>query len=197
VVLTEAFHLSYPYVFAADGQHWMIPETHQTRSVRLYRASDFPYRWEFHRELIAGELFADASVVRHARQWWMFVECTAHRHDTLRLYHATDLLGPWQEHDRSPIVSDDPSAARPAGRVVPTERGLIRLAQDCRVEYGTAVYAFNITNLSVEDYVEQPLCAGPILGPSGSGWNASGMHHLDAARCDSGWLAAVDGWCWE
>ena len=35
----------------------------------------------------------------------------------------------------------------------------------------------------------------PTLGPSGTGWNASGMHHLDAhSRDDESWIACVDGW---
>ena len=37
---------------------------------------------------------------------------------------------------------------------------------------------------------EQPLLAG-----SGAGWNAGGMHHIDARpQPEGGWIAAVDGW---
>ena len=46
VVLDEPFHLSYPYVFEFEGEHYMVPESHQDRSLRLYRAVDFPTRWE-------------------------------------------------------------------------------------------------------------------------------------------------------
>jgi len=36
----------------------------------------------------------------------------------------------------------------------------------------------------------------PVLKANGSGWNASGMHHIDPqALGDGRWLACVDGWC--
>src|ERR1700744_2683348 len=45
VVLKEAFHLSYPYVFEVDGTVYMLPETRQANSIRLYAASSFPGTW--------------------------------------------------------------------------------------------------------------------------------------------------------
>ena len=38
VVLVEDFHLSYPCVIEADGQRYMVPESHDAGGVRLYRA---------------------------------------------------------------------------------------------------------------------------------------------------------------
>jgi hypothetical protein len=32
-----------------------------------------------------------------------------------------------------------------------------------------------------------------VLVPDGSGWNASGMHHVDAHQVGESWLACVDG----
>jgi hypothetical protein len=33
-----------------------------------------------------------------------------------------------------------------------------------------------------------------VLHPSGGGWNAKGMHHIDPHRLDdTHWLASVDG----
>jgi hypothetical protein len=45
VVLTEAFHLSYPYVFQWNGAYFMIPETGEAKAVRLYQAQCFPREW--------------------------------------------------------------------------------------------------------------------------------------------------------
>ncbi|HLZ78605.1 MAG TPA: formyl transferase, partial [Sphingomonas sp.] len=44
--LVEPWHLSYPLVIAADGQTWMLPEAHRSGSLTLYRAVEFPGRWE-------------------------------------------------------------------------------------------------------------------------------------------------------
>jgi len=38
IVLSESFHLSYPYVFYVGGEYFMIPESYEANSMRLYRA---------------------------------------------------------------------------------------------------------------------------------------------------------------
>src|SRR5688500_17863281 len=42
VILDEPFHLSYPYVFQSDGEHYLVPESFEDNSIRLYKADDFP-----------------------------------------------------------------------------------------------------------------------------------------------------------
>jgi len=198
IVLAEPFHLSYPYVFEADGHIYMIPETSQAESVRLYRARRFPWDWEHAGDLLSGLPFADSSVILHGGRWWLFTETSGGRNSTLRLYHADGLFGPWHEHPQSPIVDGDATSARPAGRIISADERLVRFAQNCVPAYGTDVRAFEITRLTPETYSERPLGAAPILGPRGTGWNAGGMHHVDPVRLpDGGWLAAVDGWHWE
>jgi hypothetical protein len=68
------------------------------------------------------------------------------------------------------------------------------MAQNCQPRYGTGVNAFEITELTTTSYAERPASATPIVTASGTGWNASRMHHVDAHRLESGrWIAAVDG----
>jgi hypothetical protein len=198
IVLEEPFHLSYPCVFEADGDVWMVPESTQAESVRLYRARRFPDDWEHVADLLAGKPFADATPFRHEGRWWMFAETSGEAHDTLRLFVADALLGPWREHAASPVMRGDAALARPAGPVIATDGRLVRLAQNCRPAYGTDVRGVEIVRLSPSDYDERPLPGPPLAGPSGHGWNACGMHHLAVARSpDGSWLAAVDGWRME
>lgn len=196
VVLSEPFHLSYPYVFQWEGEHYMIPETYQTRTVRLYKAAEFPYRWELDETLLSGMKFKDASVFRHDKTWWMFVETSPLlRCDVLRLYYAEDLRGPWTEHPRSPLVKEDPRIARPAGRVLERDGKVIRFAQACDPVYGLRVHTFEVTELSREEYREREMTEGVKLEGSGHGWNEGGMHHLDVhITKEGGLLACVDGW---
>jgi len=198
IVLTEPFHLSYPYVFEADDGIYMIPETSQAEAVRLYRAARFPTEWEYVGDLLQGRSFADASVVRHQDRWWLFAETSGDRNDTLRLYHADALAGSWREHPKSPVIQSDAENARPAGRIVAADGRLFRFAQNCRPAYGTDVRVREIVRLTATEFVEQPLGTGPILGPARAGWNAEGMHHVDPLPlADGHWLAAVDGWRME
>ena len=195
VVIEEPFHLSYPYVFEWQGEHYMIPETLGASAVCLYKADDFPTRWSLRHRLIEGA-HADPSVVRFDDLWWLFSCTQPYGHDILRLYFARDLEGPWKEHPRSPIVTNDKSRARPAGRILEVGGEVIRFAQDCVPDYGTCVRAFVIKELTRETYVEVEHPNSPVLSGSGEGWNAMGMHHVDAHRQydgNRGWIACVDG----
>ena len=198
IVLAEPFHLSYPCTFVGDdGSVYMTPESSQAGVVRLYRARKFPWEWEHVGDLVRGLPFADPTVVRHGDRWWLFAETSGGGDDTLRLFHAAALDGEWVEHPASPIVRGDATIARPAGRIVAADGRLVRFAQNCRPAYGTDVRAVEIMTLTGTDYAERPIGAGPILGP-GAGWNAGGMHHVDAVCVGPGrWLAAVDGWRME
>lgn len=196
IVLVEDFHLSYPCVFETDEGVYMIPESSQAESVRLYRARRFPFEWEHVADLLRGRPFADPSILHHAGRWWLFAETSGGQDDTLRLYHADVLAGPWQEHPLSPLVTGDPENARPAGRVLAVEGRLFRMSQNCRPAYGTDVRVHEITRLTPHDYEERPLPGAPVLGPAATGWNSGGMHHVDPVQmADGRWLAAVDGWC--
>ena len=104
------------------------------------------------------------------------------------------LLGPWREHPKSPVIVGNPHTARPAGRVLSANGSNIRFAQDCYPTYGTKIWAFEVVELSTTRYHERAVSTGPILGPTGTGWNGRGMHHLDPHKLDDGrWIACVDG----
>jgi hypothetical protein len=196
IVLDEPFHLSYPYVFEWMNDYYMIPETGAAHSVRLYRAARFPDHWTLAGVLLNGMHFVDPSLFRFDGRWWLFAETSPRAtHDTLRLYCADDMLGPWCEHPASPIITDNPHIARPAGRIVVDGERVIRYTQDCSPSYGTRVRAFEITTLTAREYCERPASEHPILDASGHGWNGSGMHHVDPHCLGARqWVACVDGW---
>jgi hypothetical protein len=194
IVLAESFHLSYPYVFKWDDTFYMIPETRKAGAVRLYRATSFPDIWSYAGDLLDVE-GTDPSVFHLDGKWWMFICAPPAGHDTLRLYLADELVGPWSEHPASPVVRKDPRSARPAGRVTLYDDRVIRYAQECNPHYGSRVRAFEVTEITPESYAERESESSPILVASGSGWNRDGMHHVDPHHCPgNGWIACVDGW---
>jgi hypothetical protein len=193
VVLDEPFHLSYPCVFYWQGDYYMIPEAHTTRSARLYRAVQFPYRWQFVKKLIDQDdkLFKDNTIFEHEGRWWLFSETMGNR--VLRLYYADTPLGPWTEHPRSPVVNGNPEIARPGGAVVHMNGRLYRFAQDDAKYYGRQVWAVEITKLSTTEYEEKKVGRSPVL-KGYERWNRRGMHHLCPVKTADGWIAAVDGY---
>ncbi|HEY1526975.1 MAG TPA: hypothetical protein VGH51_12110 [Candidatus Angelobacter sp.] len=192
IVLQEPFHLSYPYVFRWNDDFYMTLETLGANAVRLYRAAPFPDRWILVKDMIPGP-HADPSIFQHQGKWWLFTCPTPHKHDRLALYSAADPLANWTEHPSSPIISGNKSIARPGGRVLDYDDGLLRFTQDCYPTYGKQVRAFEITELTSTTYKEHEVAESPVLVPDGNSWNVSGMHHVDAHRVEGSWLACVDG----
>lgn len=193
IVLEERIHLSYPSVFRVGRENFMIPETVDGEGISLYRAKRFPHVWALDQVLVPGT-WADPSIFRFDNRWWMFACGTPKQSDTLHLFHAKDLRGPWEEHRLSPLITGNNRIARPAGRVTPFNGGVLRFCQDCQPEYGSQVRAFEIHELTTETFKEREHPLSPLLVPSGSGWNSHRMHHVDPhLRSPGEWIACVDG----
>lgn len=70
-VLEEPFHLSYPMIFEKDGVIYMIPETGDTNSIRLYRCSEFPDKWIYEGILAEGYKFVDTNIIHIKDEWFL------------------------------------------------------------------------------------------------------------------------------
>jgi hypothetical protein len=187
-VLERDYHLSYPFTFQWEGSWYLIPESGANRTVELYRAAEFPHRWELDRVLLSGVHAVDATLAEIDGTWWMFAnvaEPGASTWDELHLFYADSPLGPWTPHRRNPVKSDVRSA-RPAGRLFRHEGVWYRPAQDCSVRYGYAIVVHRVERLDRDEYRESE--ASTIL-PT---WmpRMAGTHTINAA----GGLTVVDAW---
>lgn len=199
-VLEEPWHLSYPSLIEWDGEIWMIPESSAAREIAIYRAVDFPKRWEKHAVLVADIEAADATIAALDGRLWLFAvtrEGIGGYSDTLAIWHAQSLFGPWRAHPRNPVLIDD-RAARPAGNMVHGRGGLYRPVQDCRAVYGAAINFMRVTRLDEEGFDQE---ADGRVSP-GPAWPGSRLHTLNyngrlevidgfVIRPKSAWLAAM------
>lgn len=191
-ILDEPFHLSYPYVFQEAGQYYMIPEAGQSYAIRLYRAKNFPFEWEYQQPLIEGQ-WVDSSIIKYNDHWYLFTTNSRER-DTTRLFHAAALTGPWTEHPKSPVVKGSRAYARSAGRVIYDGTRILRFAQDNEGDYGTKVWAFEIRGLTPETFEHVKAVEDPVLTGSNGDWQTERMHQLDAHQIGTNdWVASVDG----
>ncbi|HXF95930.1 MAG TPA: hypothetical protein VNI61_07480 [Gemmatimonadales bacterium] len=155
-VLETDCHLSYPCVFAWDGDLFMIPETASRDRVELYRCTRFPSEWKPERVLLSGIRAFDATPALLCGRWWLFATVATHgtgSTDQLHVFYADSPLGPWTPHPQNP-VKDDVRSGRPAGRVFERGRQSYRPAQDCSRHYGYAISINRIVRLDPECYHE-------------------------------------------
>ncbi|NTW83846.1 MAG: hypothetical protein HGB36_10850 [Chlorobiaceae bacterium] len=197
IVLREPFHLSYPYVFSWENSIFMVPECRKSGGIQLYRATNFPFEWKKVATLVKGSKssrapLVDPSIVNYRSRWYLF--SYALKTKSLHLFHSDSLTGPWKEHPKSPLVSGSPSYSRPGGRIIIDNGNLYRFSQDEIPNYGTRVWAFQITELSEYGYAEKPAFQEPVVEPGNGIWNRDGMHTVDAHRQEDGkWIVYVDG----
>ena len=159
-VLRTPYHLSYPQVFERDGEIWMIPETSANRTIELYRAVEFPLRWELDSVLVSDADASDATLLDYGGKLWLFAtdKSGGLSWDTLCIWHADRLKGPWVAHRQNPVLIDA-GAARPAGCFILHEGRLLRPAQDCRGVYGKALVFKEVTSLGEDHFEERILDA--------------------------------------
>jgi hypothetical protein len=198
-VLREPWHLSYPYLFEADGETWMLPEAARSGALTLYRAAPFPDRWEPVSRIALDVVPIDATPVRHDGLWWLFYsggKDRAARMGALHVAWAERLEGPWHPVAANP-VRHDMAGGRPGGTPFVADGQLCLPVQDCSRTYGGAIRILRFTRLSPEG-VETEL--GPaIVAPADTPYR-EGMHTLagcgpvtliDAKKIDRtgrGWL---------
>jgi hypothetical protein len=186
-VIEEPWHLSYPFLFPYAGEVYMIPESSATNAVHLYRAAQFPHRWERVATLLEGISVSDATIVQHEGRWWLFAATSdgaGGPSDTLSLFHAAHPFGPYQPHAANPIFVDA-TAARPAGAMIRRQGTLWRPVQDCGKGYGAVLGLAEVVRLDVEGYeqrVRTKLSPGPL-------WPGRKLHTLNRA----GAIEVIDG----
>lgn len=181
VILREPWHLSYPFVFEADGETWMLPEAHESGALWLYRAVDFPFRWERARPITLDHVPLDASLIRHEEQWWLFyapADPPAGRLTSLCAAHAQRLEGPWHPHPANPILIDD-GGLRPGGTPFLMQDMVHLPVQRCEGSYGTGLRLLRFDQLTPARVATS--FAGALAAPAVAAPFIHGCHTLSAA----------------
>lgn len=186
-VLEEPFHLSYPQVFDWRGETWMLPEGSASGRLTLYRAARHPDRWSAETVLLDGREVSDATLLDHAGLWWLFAtERDGHgsTSDTMAVFSAPSVEGPWTPHPMNPIAIDR-RLARPGGAFVNAGGRILLPIQDGTDCYGGGLGMSELLALDARTVrLSEPR---PISGPGDFPYPR--IHTLNRA----GRLEVVDG----
>jgi hypothetical protein len=181
LALSEPWHLSYPFVFEAEGETWMLPEAHRSQGLTLYRAVEFPGRWEPAQRIELDHVAVDATPVFHDGLWWLFyasADRAADKTSALHVAFAERLRGPWRPHPANP-VRRDLASTRPGGTPVVVDGRIALPVQDCTRTYGGAIRPLMIEALSPDRF--QAEAGAPIPPPAAFAPFDEGLHTLASA----------------
>jgi len=158
-VLSEEYHLSYPFVFESEGDLYMVPETNANSTISLYRCLEFPGKWQLVENIMEHVSAVDATLHYQDDQWWLFAGIKnregASLNDELCIYSSDRLLnGTWKPHRKNPVISDV-RRARPAGPLFHDGDKLYRPSQNSSYHYGYGFNLNSVTTLSNTEYAEE------------------------------------------
>lgn len=150
IALERPYHLSFPYVFSADGEVYMMPETNQSDRLEVWKATEFPTEWALHSTAFEGEKLAESSLFCDDGQWWLFTNISEHHafqdHSSELYLFAVD--GPdfkkITPHPLNPVVFGA-DTARNAGAVFRHQGRLFRPSQNN--SYGVYGYGLNLMEI--------------------------------------------------
>ncbi len=188
--LETPYHLSFPYVFSHGGDLFMLPETHQTRRIEVWRCRQFPFSWELHATALEGSVCADSILVDMDGTWRLFTSLTDDSfNDLCGELHLFTADGPdlkrLEPHPLNPVVVGS-TRARNAGRIFKQDGAWRRPAQESAGGvYGRALKIMEIEALSDDRYVEREVFR---LDPGGRR-DVKAVHHFD--RAGDRWIIDV------
>jgi len=166
ICMDQGHHLSYPFVFTHEGQAFMVPESRQSRSVKLFRAAEYPTKWELDRVLMHDQEAVDVSLWIESGVCWWFVTAVEPRGRApiLLLFYSRGLGAEWVFHPANPI-STDIRTSRCGGKPFRQDGRLIRVSQSGSPRYGHS-FAFNeIIVMTPDEYEERTVAT---VGPDWS-----------------------------
>ncbi len=159
VVIDTDYHQSYPFIFEHEDEIYMIPEGSKDKDVKLYRAVEFPYKWEVQRVLMKDVEAVDVTLFFHNDKWWMFTNMIEKSgqslNEELYIFYCDDFLkDEWKPHAKNPIISDIRSS-RPAGKIISYKNDFYRPSQNSAGGYGYSTNFNKIIKLNTKEYKEE------------------------------------------
>jgi hypothetical protein len=131
VCLKTPFHLSYPHIFRDGKEIYMIPESYVGEEIGLYRAVEFPYRWERVEAIKEAFVAVDTTRIPWNDRIWLLTQALVDDASILTLMT--------QDGTQSWAIDRNNPTTRPAGPVFSHGDMLLRPAQDCTDGYGRAI----------------------------------------------------------
>ena len=162
IAIEEKFHLSYPFIFESNEDLFMIPESHQSNDIRIYKCIEFPLKWKLHKILMKNVCAVDSNVFKFNNKYWLFTSLDSSKSgeysSELHIFYADKIDSTlWKPHALNPVIFDS-KKARNAGMIYSKKNQLYRVFQKQDFDmYGAALGISKIRLLTEDKYEEEVL----------------------------------------
>lgn len=143
IVLRQPYHMSYPCVFSYGDAVYMIPETSANKTVELYRAVQFPDRWELDTVLLENVSCVDTTYYKSEEGHFLLSYEKRGKEWVLTTF-SLDMEQKTLQKCRETVYRKN--TGRPAGSLWQEAGKLYRPAQDCSEKYGQALLIYQIVD---------------------------------------------------
>lgn len=179
-ILDLDYHLSFPFIFEEDGEIFLMPESSENKTLEIYRAVDFPVKWETYTTAFEGEAVGDAFFhTDDEQQKWLFLNKQAAKNSPMNselfIYKVNSLrLNDLVPHKQNPVLIDA-RVARNGGAIFKYNNELYRPSQrNIDGIYGRALNINKIEKLTINEYQETTV----QIIESDFDKELMGIHHL-------------------
>ena len=159
-VIEAEFHLSYPFLIEDKKDLFMVPETYQTKDIRIYRCIEFPLKWKLHKILISDINAVDTNIFKFNNKYWLFTNLdTSNSNDyssELHIFYADNMeSSEWKPHALNPVIFDS-KKARNGGMIYSEKKQAYRVFQKQGFDnYGESIGISRIKTLTENEYEEE------------------------------------------
>lgn len=186
-IIEEKFHLSYPNVFKHQNYWYMIPESYQSGNIFLYRATNFPYKWERIKKIYKLDGM-DSTVFYLNNSWFIFT--TSYQTQENYLLTTTSFpFGTWSIVKKGILKKGYRGGGMPIYEdkkvIIPLQPPGFEVcvgSRSCRCEskngYGHKLELFTINNdlnFTHKSFINPPK-------------DATGIHHLSYDKCSGQYI---------
>ena len=151
-IISRPYHLSFPNVFKYKNQYYIIPETQSNHTIEIYKAVNFPYKWELHKTIL-NNISAVDTIILNKDDDGLILHTSVAELDScnvenwmIQLDNAFNVLGSKKIKDFSEYGN------RNGGSLVSENGFLYRIGQDCRNgEYGKGLVIYKTDGISEKE----------------------------------------------
>ncbi len=181
-IIDENFHMSFPFVFNFENNYYMIPETSATNSIRLYKCTQFPNKWEYCYDLISNINCADTIIVKCDEYYFLLTSSSYYDDFSSKLdiyFSESPISKTWKPHQSNPIFFDVKNGRN--GGIIFQKNNTYRVSQNYGInkfgdnQYGREFSINNIKTLNLENFKQSYVTT---IKPNFKK-NLLGTHHMN------------------